>query len=75
MNKLKLFTAIFIVLFLSGSLVNNLLASPAGDKWEISSVKAPSSCKIKATSLAFKIKIKNTGSIKTSGESIKVKVK
>ena len=77
MKKFKLFAAIFTVLFLSVFVINDLHASgkdAAGDKWEIISAKGPATCKLGAKELMFKVKIKNTGSSKTTGESIRIKI-
>jgi hypothetical protein len=78
MKKFKLFTAVLAVLFLSCCLTSELHASQpfgGGDKWEIKSANVPTSLKLGSHKFAIKIKIKNAGDEKTTGQSIKVKVK
>jgi hypothetical protein len=78
MKKFNLFTAISAVLLLSFFVTSGLHASEpgtAGDKWAIKSVKVPTTCKLGGVEVGdFRIKIKNTGDVISTGERITIKI-
>lgn len=78
MKKFKIFAAILTVLFLSSFLTKQLYASEpysGGDKWQIKSVIGPTTCHLGGQDVGdFKVKIKNIGNVKTTGEHITVSV-
>lgn len=78
MKQFKIFAAVFTILFLSSFVTKQLYAADPysnKDKWEIKSASVNTTCELGGQDVAFKIKIKNTGDVKTTGETVTVKVK
>lgn len=77
MKKFNLSAIIFTVLFLSVFFTNKLQASglsDAGDKWKINSASGPSSCHLGGQEVGFRIQLKNTGDLKSTGENVTIKI-